>query len=244
LVDHLQTKDNNKLIPVTTESTKSFQQLTATMWTMPHPVCFFGYPDQSFNMLLSPAFYPGFSSSTQDRGFPFQNPLHQGSSSPNMQANTFLPRFNYAGSLPQLTGQEGIGPTGLVMGSNAPPVFSLNQQSTTMSQQPIANMPYFCGYMSLPTIPIGFPPIPSMSQSDRSVESKNLPKQSQELSQKDDAIMQLDSGKQSFADFLREFFQIILSISLIFLTIFFLFLTLTFFLLIILYSPFNIFQKC
>jgi len=103
---------------------------------------------------------------------------------------------------------------GLAMESNAPPVFSLNQQSITVSQQPIANMPYFCGYMSLPTIPIGFPPIPS-TQFDRSAESKNLPKE--ELSQKDVA-KQLDSGKQSFADFLL--FQIILTISFIFLTIF------------------------
>jgi len=232
LVDHLQTKDNNKLIPVTTESTKSFQQLTATMWTMPHPVCFFGYPDQSSNMLLSPAFYPG-SSSTQGRGFPFQNSLYQGSSSPNMQiqANTlqFLPRFNYAGSLPQLTGQEGIDPTGLAMGSNAPPVFSLNQQSTTMSQQPIANMPYFCGYMSLPTIPIGFPPIPSTSQSDRSAELKNLPKQSQELSQKDVGV-QLDSGKQSFsARILSNYLIYIIYFFNYFFTYFFLFLILTFF---------------
>lgn len=210
--DQFQTKDNVKPISVTAESTKSFQQLqlTPTTWTMPHPVCFFGqYPSQSSNVpspALSPAsaFYPG-PSFAQNRGFPFQTPLHQDSLSPNymqVQANTvqFLPRLNYASNLAQPTGQ-GVGPTGPAM-SNAP-TFSLNQQPTAMSQQSAANMPYFCGYISLPTI--RFPPIPGTSQSDRSAdEAKDLPN---ELSPEYNVITQNNARKQSFADFLRRFFS-------------------------------------
>lgn len=221
--NHFQAKDNDKSIPVTAESTKSFQQLqlTPTMWTMPHPVCFYGqYPSQSSNVpspALSPAsaFYPG--PSAQNRGLPFQNSLHQDSSPPNymqVQANTvqFLPRFNYASNLAQPTGQ-GVGPTGPAM-SNAP-AFSLNQQSTAMSQQQVANMPYFCGYISLPTI--RFPPIPGTSQSDRSAdEAKDLPKESEKLFPSYDVILKNNARKQSFADFLQRFFQIILCISLFF----------------------------
>lgn len=204
--NHFQTKDNGKPIPVTAESTKSFQQLqlTPTTWTMPHPVCFFGqYPGQSSYTPLSPASasYSGLSSG-QGSGFPFQNPLHQGSSPPSymqVQANTvqFLPRFNYASNLAQPTGQ-GIGPTGPAM-SNAP-TFALNQQPSAMSQQPVANMPYFCGYISLPTI--RFPPIPGTSQSDRSVdEAKDSPKESGKLSQEYDATAQNNPGKRGFANF-------------------------------------------
>lgn len=159
---------------------------------MPHPVCFFGqYPASSANTPLSPAsvFYPGFSSG-QNRGFPFQIP--QESSSPNyVQSNTvqFLPRFNYVASLSQPTGQ-GVGPIGPTI-SNAPnaPIFPLNQQPTGMSQQPVANMPYFCGYLSLPTI--RFPPIPGTSESDRSVdETKDLPKESRQRFPEDDVNTQ------------------------------------------------------
>lgn len=208
--DRFQTKDNSRPIPVTAESTKSFQQLqlTPTTWTMPHPVCFFSYPGQSSSMPFSPAsaFYPGFSSA-QSRGFPFLNSFQQGSLPPNymqVQANTvqFLPRFNYAGSLAQPTGQ-GIGPTGPAMSNS--PMFPLNQQPSAMSQpqQPIANTPYFCGYMSLPTI--RFPPIPGTSQSDRSAdEAKDLLKESRRLLQEDGVITQQnDLRKRSFADFLR-----------------------------------------
>ncbi|XP_036149068.1 serine protease nudel [Monomorium pharaonis] len=181
--NHFQAKNSSKPLPVTAESTKSYQQLQSnpTIWTRPHPVCFFTpYPAQSANTPLSPAsaFYPS-STSGQSRGFPFQN--LQSSSSPNymqVQANTvqFLPRFNYAANLAQPTGQ-GVGPTGPAM-SNAP-IFPLNQQPTPgMSEQP--NMPYFCGYISLPSI--RFPPIPDTSQSDRSAdETKDLPKESQLL---------------------------------------------------------------
>ncbi|EGI57358.1 Serine protease nudel [Acromyrmex echinatior] len=189
--DHFQIKDNGKPMPVAVKTTKSFQQLqlTPTTWTMPHPICFFGYPGQFSNMPLSPesAFYSS-PSSTQHRGFPFQNPLHQGFS-PNymqIQANTPMSRLNYADSLPQSIAQA-IGPTGPAM-PNAP-IFSLNQQSTAMSQQPIANMPYFCGYMSLSTV--HFPPISDTSQSDRSVgEVKDLPKESQKLPHKVGVITQ------------------------------------------------------
>ncbi|XP_071642079.1 serine protease ndl [Temnothorax longispinosus] len=200
-------KDNGKSIPVTTESTKSFQQLqpTPTMWTMPHPVCFFGqYPGQSSNTPLSPvsAFYPGPISSAQSRGFPFLNPPNQGSSSPNymqVQANTvqFMPRLNYVGNLAQ-PGQD-VGPTGPAMSamSNHAPAFSLNQQPTAMSQQPIANMPYFCGYISLPTI--RFPPIPGTSQSNRSVdEAKDLPRESEKLPQKYGVITRNNPQSSTF----------------------------------------------
>lgn len=206
--NHYQVKDNDKPIPVTAESTKSFQQLqlTPTMWTMPHPVCFFGqYPfGQTSNMPLSPA--SGLSSAQS--GFPFRNP-NQDSSSPNyvhVQANTvqFLPRFNYASSLSQPIGQ-GIGPTGPAM-SNAP-VFALNQQPTAMSQQP--NMPYFCGYISLPTI--RFPPIPGTSQDDRSAdEAKDLRKKWGKSSQTYDVMTRNKQGK------FREFTARILSNYLIY----------------------------
>lgn len=211
--NHFQTKDN-KPIPITVESTEPYQQLqlNPTMWTMPHPVCFFGqYSAQSANTPLSPAsaFYPG-SSSGQSRGFPFQNP--QGSSSPNymqVQANTvqFLPRFNYAASLAQPTGQ-GVGPTGPAM-SNAPnaPIIPLNQQPTGMSQQPIANMPYFCGYISLPTI--RFPPIPGTSQSDRSAdEAKDLLKESQEPLLEDGVVTQINPRERSFKNFHENSFKL------------------------------------
>lgn len=207
--DHFQIKDNGKPIPVAAESTKSFKQLTPTTWTMPHPVCFFGYPGQSSNMPLSPesAFYSSHSS-MQDRGFPFQNPLHQGSS-PNymqIQANVpmqFMPKLNYAGSLSQSIGQA-IGPMGPAISKT--PIFSLNQQSTAMSQQPIPNMPYFCGYMSLSTL--HFPPISGTLQSDRSVgEAKDLAKESRKLPHEVGVITQQNPRKRSFRDFLRRFFQ-------------------------------------
>jgi len=215
--DHFQIKDNGKPIPIAVESTKSFQQLqlTPTTWTMPHPICFFGYPGQSSNMPLSPesAFYSS-PSSMQYHGFPFQNPLHQGFS-PNymqVQANMpmpFMSRLNYAGNLPQSISQA-IGPTGPAMPNT--PIFSLNQQSTAMSQQPIANMPYFCGYMSLPTV--HFPPISDTSQSDHSVdEAKDLPKESRKLPHEVGVITQHNPRKRSFADFLREFFQFFYLIS-------------------------------
>lgn len=195
--NYFQTKDDDKPIPVTTENTKIFQQIgpTPTMWTT-HPVCFFGqYSGQSSYMSLPPATAHSGLSSAQDNGFPFQNPLHQDSSPLNyiqIQANTmqFLPRFNYISNLAQPTGQ-GTGPMGPAM-SNAP-TFALNQQSSAMSQQPVANMPYFCGYMSLPII--RFPPISGTSQSDRSVdEAKNTP--SGKLSQEYDAIARNNPGKR------------------------------------------------
>lgn len=202
--EHFQTKANGK--PIVSESTKSLQelQLNSTSWTMPHPVCFFG---QFPNMPLSPtsALSPD-PSSGQNHGFPFQNPFYQGSSSPNhMQAQMqVLPSLNYADGLTQPTGQD-LGPTGPAI-TNAP-TFSLNQQSTAMSQQPITNMPYFCGYISLPSI--RFPPIPDTSQSDRSAnEAKHSSKESGKL-QKDqdyDVIAQNDPSKRSLTDFLRGFF--------------------------------------
>ncbi|XP_011695705.1 PREDICTED: serine protease nudel isoform X2 [Wasmannia auropunctata] len=197
----LQTKDDVKSSMMPAVSTKSFQQLqlNPTTWSMPHPVCFFGYPGQpaagvpaSLSPASSAAFYPASSSSAaQGRGFSFQNPSsHQASPPllPNMQvqANTvqFLPgRPNYVGGLAPPTG-PGVGPTGPAV-SNFPSIFPLNQQQPAVmsqpQQQPVANMPYFCGYMSLPTI--RFPPIPGTSQFDRSADEAkdSLLKESQKL---------------------------------------------------------------
>ncbi|KAL6265616.1 hypothetical protein P5V15_002410 [Pogonomyrmex californicus] len=178
--DNFQTKDDGKAIPAKSGTSHQQLQQTPTTWTVPHPVCFFGNPDQSFKTPVSGVFYPApfGPSSGQSRGFPFQN--HQDSTSPNYkqeQTNTmqFLPKVNYVGNLAQPRGQ-GIGPTGPGM-SNAP-ISSLNQQ-------PIANMPYFCGYISLPTVHFSSSP----DTSDRSADkAKDLPEGSRKLPQENEFI--------------------------------------------------------
>ncbi|KYM93915.1 Serine protease nudel [Cyphomyrmex costatus] len=188
-------KSRKTTIRADSTETRMYGVEIPTTWTMPHPVCFFSYPGQSSSMSLSPesTFYPN-PFSMQNHGFSFQNPLHQ-DSSPNymqIQSNTpmqFIPRLNDADSLPQSIGQ-GIGPLRPAM-PNAP-IFSLNQQSTAMSQQPTPNMPYFCGYMSLSTV--HFPPTSSISQSDRSVgETKDFSKESRKLSHEVNAVTQQKS---------------------------------------------------
>lgn len=171
-----------KSIPVTTESTKLSEQLPFTStWAMPQPICFWGNPSQ---------FFAGPSSSRpysdrfdffppQSDGMPFQDP--QDSSQPysnnNIQIKTSTVRF-----MERSQGQS-VDPAEAAM-SNAP-ISSLSQQPITMNQQPatrqsstifqqpIAGMPYFCAYMTIPNL--GFPP----GTSDRSStdEAKNLSEQ-------------------------------------------------------------------
>lgn len=200
-------KNNGKSIPVkgTAKSANPFQklQLTPTIWPMPYPVCLFDqYPNQSSYMPLSLPLYSDLVSA-QDSEFPFQNPF-QDSSPPNhiqVQANMvqFLHGFNYVNNLAQPTG-KGISPTGSAM-SDAPTFAKLNQQRNAMSQQPVANTPYFCGYILLPTI--RSPLIPGTSQSDRSAdEAKDSSGESGKLSRKYGVIMQNNLGKRNFVNFL------------------------------------------
>nr|XP_012227219.1 PREDICTED: serine protease nudel [Linepithema humile] len=175
--ENYDTVNDGKPSQAATESTKSSEQVTST-W--PQPVCFWGNPSQFISEPSSSTPYTdafNFSPSQSD-GMLFQDQLQQDSSQPkNIQmVNTV--------QFMQRTQGQSVDPAGATTPSA--PIFSLNQQPTTMSEQPtmtarqqsstifrqpIAGMPYFCAYMTMPNF--GFPP--GVSQSDYEV--KNLSKQ-------------------------------------------------------------------
>ncbi|KMQ94784.1 serine protease nudel-like protein [Lasius niger] len=192
--DRSETENSSEPIQATSESTKSFQQLQM-LPTMLHPVCIFDYSvSQSSNMSFpgTAFFYPdSFDPSImQNREFPFQKPPYQGSPSSNymqLQANTmqFMPGFGYADNPAQAqpAGQS-AGLTGSAA-SNASPI--------TLNQQPMARKPYFCGYMSLPTL--HFPSISDTLQSGRTSADKvkdSLLGEPQKLSQRDGTVILQD----------------------------------------------------
>ncbi|XP_011256317.2 serine protease nudel isoform X3 [Camponotus floridanus] len=146
--DRSETKNSSEQpIQATSESTKSFQQLQM-LPTMLHAVCIYDYSvNQSSNMPFPAFFYPDSSdpSIMQNHKFPFPKSSYRGSPPSNymqLQTNTmqFMPRFGYAGNLPQTqVARQDTGLTG-----STPNVSPINQQPM--------EKPYFCGYMSLPIL--------------------------------------------------------------------------------------------
>lgn len=165
------------------ESTKPSQQLQ-----MLYPVCIFDY---SVSQSSAFTFYPNSSdpSATQNRELPFQKPLHQGAPSSNymqLQANPmqFIPEFGYAGN------QRQAQPAG---------------QSTDLTRSdpsnvsPMTRKPYFCGYMSLPTL--HFPSISNTLQSDRFFANKMKDSSPEETFPKAGTAAWEYSSKRNVADF-------------------------------------------
>lgn len=164
---------------------KSFEQLNpSTSWTIPHPVCFYGYPGQSNNNKPGQNqayYYPSSSGSSSTQHRPtFQNgfAFGQTANSPlpsyiqvQAQSVQISPRLNYMGSaIPsQQSIQQGVGPTGPATAANIP-TFSGNQQTGTSALSStggaaLSNTPYFCTYISLPILK--FPSMTGMPQYNR-----------------------------------------------------------------------------
>lgn len=166
---------------VVTESAKFSEPLPfSPAWTMPQPVCFWGNPSQFFGGPSSSGSTPnaGPFSPSQSNGVPSQQENPQ-PINVQVKANTV--------QIMERTREQSVDRTKAAV-PNAP-IFPWNQQSesqhpamtaqsipSTVFQQPIAGMPYFCAYMTIPSV--GFPPESSQFDRASADKVKNLSEQS------------------------------------------------------------------